>query len=80
MDSFYNKNIQVLYTPWRKKQRKVSRSSLQFQPRRWMEVSGQRQASVAYTTICSKFQEQLLPICIQEAPVSNFACDNHYTK
>jgi len=54
--------------------REVSRSSSQFQPRRWMEVSGQRQAPVAYTPMCSKLQEQLLPISIQEVPVSNIAC------
>jgi len=47
-----------------------------------MEVSGQRQAPVAYTTTCmrSKLQEQLLLICIEEVSVSSIACDNHYPK
>jgi len=58
-------------------QREMSHSSSQFQPRRWTEVSGQRQAPVAYTTMCSNLQEQLLPICIQEVPFSNIACDKH---
>jgi len=47
---------------------------------RWMEVSGQSQAQVAYTTMCSNLQEQLLPTCNQEVPFSHIACDKHYPK
>lgn len=46
-------------------QREVSCSSSQPQPRCWMEVSGQSQAPVAYTTMCSKLQKQLFPIALK---------------
>jgi len=61
-------------------QRKMSHSSSQFQPRRWMEVSDERQAPVACTTTCSILQEQLHSIRIQEVPFTNIACDNYYPK
>jgi len=57
MDSFYNiKNSSSLYAMKEETQRKISHSSSQFQPRRWMEVSGERQAPVAYTAMCSNLR------------------------